>query len=346
MSKKRFALALFVTLMISCSVLPLAAGQSSPVAMARVFITAAANPSATLTPFQPVAFTVTPSVTATPQDTATPTLTPTVFTATPTAWYDGLSIPEGQVRIMLLGTDWRAYSGQRTDVMMLLTLNPSQGTATVLSFPRDLYVSIPGVGMNRLNTAMVYGGFSLLADTLEVNFSVRPDYYMLTNMQNFVSIVDTMGGINVYANQYLYDRCDLPQAYDGYCEVNPGMVTMDGSTALWYVRSRYTSSDLGRTHRAQEVMLAMFQKMLSLDAVIRAPELYDLFASSVETNIPPDLLFSLVQMAPQLLEAGRIRQYFIDAGEVTDWISETGAMVLLPNMPAIQDIITQAVYTP
>jgi len=346
MSRKLIFLVIISIGLFSCTILPANSGRPSPVAVAQMFITQAANPSTTPTPFQPFAFTLTSTLTSTPEFTSTPTITPTIFTATPTAWYEGLNLPENQVRIMLLGTDWRASSGQRSDVMMLVTLNPSQGTATVLSFPRDLYVAIPGVGMNRLNTATAFGGFALLADTLEYNFNVRPDYYMLTNMYNFVSIIDTMGGINVNSTGYLLDRCDLPQAVGGYCEVYPGVTYMDGETALWYVRSRYSSSDLDRTRRAQEVLQAIFSKMLSLDALIRAPELYNLFISSVETNIPSDLIFSLIPMASQLTEAGKVRQYFINAGEVSDYLTETGAMVLLPNYPAIQEIIIQAVYTP
>ena len=96
-----------------------------------------------------------------------------------------------------MGSDYRPSSGYRTDVMMLVSINPKQGNVSVVSFPRDLWVTIPGVGEERLNTAQPKGGISLMADTLEYNFGVRPDRYILTNFQGFKNIVDILGGIEV-----------------------------------------------------------------------------------------------------------------------------------------------------
>ena len=175
---------------------------------------------------------------------------PTNRPPTKTPWVNNAELPEGQRKILILGSDSRGDGGFRTDVILLLILNPQQGTASAVSFPRDLYVNIPGVGQDRINTAMVYGGFSLLAATFEANFGVRPDSYVLTNFGGFVEIVNSLGGIEVNAASSLTDKCDLPQAnWDGYCTVEPGFIGMDGDTALWYVRARYTTSDFDRTRR-------------------------------------------------------------------------------------------------
>ena len=328
----------------SCNLalLPVKEVAAEPVQYVEVIITSDPNRTATSTPFQPLPPTNTPLPSPTPSETATPK--PTRRPPTNTPWANNADLPEGQRKILILGSDSRGDGGFRTDVILLLILNPQQGTASVVSFPRDLYVNIPGVGQNRINTAMVYGGFPLLASTFEANFGVRPDSYVLTNFGGFVEIVNSLGGIDVNAAASLTDKCDLPQAnWDGYCTVEPGMIGMDGDTALWYVRARYTTSDFDRTRREQEVLRAIFDKLLSLDAVSRAPELYDLYRKNVEISLSLNDVASLIAMAPQLSESGQIRRYTIGPGQVWDYIVPgSGARVLLQNEPAIRSVIYEA----
>jgi anionic cell wall polymer biosynthesis LytR-Cps2A-Psr (LCP) family protein len=165
----------------------------------------------------------------------------------------------------------------------------------------------------------------------------------MTNFQGFTGIIDGLGGINVNIGQTLTDKCDLPQAVNTYCTVNPGVMKMDGQTALWYVRSRHTTSDIDRGRRAQEVLYAIFAKLMSLNAVARLPELYAAYASSVETNLGVDTLTPLLPVASQVLgDSSRIHRYTIGAGQVYDFITSEGAMVLLPNYDAIRAILNQA----
>jgi hypothetical protein len=167
MIKKFLLLACLLVFLASCS-LPLATqGGIMAKPISYVFATPNPNATATPTPFQPLAATATPTIPA-----ATPT---PEFTSTPdvSLWWKGLKRPEGQKLILLLGSDWRYGGGFRTDVIMLVALNPKDNTASVVSFPRDLYVSIPGVGQNRLNVAQAFGGFDLMAETLELNFGIR-----------------------------------------------------------------------------------------------------------------------------------------------------------------------------
>ena len=163
---------------------------------------------------------------------------------------------------------------------MLVSINTKNGTVSEISIPRDLYVIIPGWTTNRINTALPHGGFEMMADTFAYNFGVRPDYYIMTNFQGFVGLVDSLGGISVNVGKYLSDDCNLPQKSKGTCTVKPGIVKMNGQTALWYVRSRYSTSDYDRLRRAQEVLLALFTKMISLDALKKVPELYTQFNNS------------------------------------------------------------------
>jgi len=256
-----------------------------------------------------------------------------------------LKRPDGLVTILIFGSDYRPQSGYRTDVMMLLSINTKKGTASLVSFPRDLYVDIPGWEMQRLNTAHPHGGFELTQKTFELNFGVHPDHYIMTNFNGFKGIIDTLGGVDVYASRGLSDTCDLPQAEDRYCSVSPGRIHMDGATALWYVRSRYSTSDFDRTRRAQEVIQAIFARLVSLNAVTRAPELFNQFNSSVETDMNLADITPLLPLVPKFADLSAVERYAITHNEVTSWVTPGGAQVLVPNQELIFDqIISKAVY--
>lgn len=230
-------------------------------------------------------------------------------------------------------------------MILLISISLNTNTVRIVSFPRDLYVTLPGRDQNRLNTAVAFGGFPLLKDTLAANFWVRPEYYVSTNMEGFVNIVNTLGGIEVNAAQHLTDRCDLPQAVNGSCTVAPGQHLMNGETALWYVRSRAPSNDFDRTRRAQEVLMALFNKLFRMNAMVRAPELYRQFQNTVETNMPLDEMLKLLPVVAHLNDPARIQRYTIGPAETWDYRTETGARVLLPNYEAIWPIIMKAVFT-
>jgi polyisoprenyl-teichoic acid--peptidoglycan teichoic acid transferase len=324
---------------------PLMSGSlPTPIPISDFLINAGLKYPQTPTPFQPIPPTPTLGV---PE-----TEVPTEIPATPTEEQiispidTGLDRPKGQINILLLGSDWRPNMGYRTDVIMLLSLNPETGTATITSFPRDLYVELPGVGMERINSAQAFGGFELTKATFENNFDAHIDYYMMTNFYGFEGIINTLGGINVYAASSLSDECNLPQAVDKTCFVPAGLNTMNGATALWYVRSRHSSSDFDRTRRAQEVILAVFQKGMSLNAVSRAPELYDMFKSSVETNLPLDIIVKLLPLASKIMaDPSIVRQYAIGPNQTYAYIVPvTGANVLIPIPEAVKAIILQALY--
>lgn len=311
--------------------------QKVPEAIAQLLVTPDPLATPTATPFQPAAAVPTlapdqPTFTPTVEPSATPTIQPTI------------AVSRDVIKVMLLGSDWRPNSGYRTDVIMLIAINKRSGATSVTSFPRDIWVTLPGVKEERINTAMAFGGFSLFQQTLQYNFGFTPDYFLMTNFQGFVNIIDTFGGINVYASRQLTDQCSLPAADEqGNCTVGPGRIEMDGATALWYVRSRYSTSDFDRTRRAQEVIKATFFKLMSLNAVARAPELYTTFKSNIETNLPLDVVVSLARFAPDLVtNPDQIRQFAIGPREVWAWETPDGAQVLLPNQDLIQPLLNQA----
>ncbi|MBI9050063.1 MAG: LCP family protein [Anaerolineaceae bacterium] len=302
--------------------------------------------TATLTPFLPVASTVTPLATRTPLVTNTPTLTPTRLTPTPLPWNYGLESPEGQVRFAIFGSDYRPSSGFRTDVIMIVSINPEEKTATVVSFPRDLYVTVPGRGEQRINTAFSYGGIELFNATMQENFGFQVDYFVITNFTGFVNIIDNLGGIDVNATANLSDKCDLPFAVNGYCSVGPGTVHMDGRTALWYARSRYSTSDFDRTRRAQEIILAILNRLLRFDVISKIPSLYNIYSANVETNIDLATVLSLAPLAPTLAKSENTRSFAISVDQTTAYRTPSGGAVLLPNYDKIYPMLKEALYTP
>lgn len=261
----------------------------------------------------------------------------------PTPTEDILEKPEGQINILLLGSDIRPDDGGfRTDVIMWVSLNPADEYVSIISFPRDLFVSIPGWGSNRINTAFQYGGFELLADTFEVNFGIRPDYYVMVDFNGFKAVINDLGGIDVYAAYNLSDTCATWINASGYCSVGPGLVHMNGEVALWYARSRHTTSDIDRARRAQEVGEAIFSRMVSLDALVRAPELFNSYVNYVQTDIGLSEVVSLLPFASKINENGDIRNYVVNYNYAYDWTTTAGAQVLVPDYYAIESLLIEA----
>jgi LCP family protein required for cell wall assembly len=298
---------------------------------------ATANPGiaqATATPFQPDG----EQVVQPGEGEQTGDLAPT-----PSPTEDVLEKPEGQINILLLGSDIRPDDGGfRTDVIMWVSLNPRDNYVSIVSFPRDLFVSIPGWGSNRINTAFQYGGFELLADTFETNFGVRPDHYVMVDFNGFKNVINNLGGIDVYASQNLTDTCATWINASGYCSAGPGLVHMNGELALWYARSRYSTSDIDRARRAQEVGEAIFHRLVSLDALVRAPELYNAYLNYVQTDVNLSDVVSLLPFASKINENGDIRNYVVNYSYAYDWVTAAGAQVLIPDYAAIESLLIEA----
>jgi len=248
--------------------------------------------------------------------------------------------PAGQVNFLLLGSDQRPDDiGFRTDTMVLITLNSELGTVNATSFPRDLYVYIPGWTMQRLNTAFPHGGFELMQTTFEYNFGVRPDFYILTNFWSFTAMIDSLGGINVNVP---FPHTDHRDGLGDYT-VPAGVIPMDGETALWYVRSRTTTNDFDRARRQQEVLLAIFYRLLNLNGLQRAPELYSLYRNNVSTNVALDNLTPFLGLAADLAQnQADLSSFIIGSDQVIPFRTNSGAAVLLPEREAVLEIIGRA----
>lgn len=209
----------------------------------------------------------------------------------------------GVRNILIVGSDSREgldnlddfgdFSGSRTDVIMVAHIVPGEG-AQLLSLPRDLRMDIPGHDTNRINAAFVFGGPDLLVQTIQNNLGIPIHHYVEINFVGFANVVDSLGGITkTFDNPARDSKSGL--------NVDAGTIDMDGMTALQYARSRnyqelvdgswktVDGSDIGRTHRQQEVLLLMFDKATSKSSAFNLPG----FASTFAEQIRADAGFSV-----------------------------------------------------
>lgn len=250
----------------------------------------------------------------------------------------------GKTILLLLGTDQRqGDKGFRTDVIVLVSIDADNGQVGAVSFPRDMWVKVPALYEMKINSIMQLGGFDAMAGMFKANFGVKPDYYVLTNFEGFSKFVDLLRGVDVQVAQPLKDACDLPMAVHGDCSVKPGTVDMDGTEALWYVRSRETSSDFDRLRRAQEVLVAIFKKIMTRNAILKIPGLQAALKGNVETNMPFTKVLPLVPVADKVFnDTSLIKKFAITEDQSTPFTSWNGEWILLPDNQAIHDVLAQA----
>ncbi len=171
--------------------------------------------------------------------------------------------------ILLIGVDAREgeeAEKTRSDTMMLVTIDTRNNQIKLTSFLRDMYLEIPGYREDKLNAAQSHGGTQLLVDTLEYNFKIRIDNYMLVSFDMFTTIIDKLGGIDVEITdkeaKYINSK-DHMSREDGFAfpeELSGGMQHFTGAQALWYSRIRYLDSDFMRTARQRKVISALVKK--------------------------------------------------------------------------------------
>jgi polyisoprenyl-teichoic acid--peptidoglycan teichoic acid transferase len=256
-------------------------------------------------------------------------------------------VPPSNLNIILMGTDRRpSQLSWRTDTLILVTVNQEEKTVGLLSIPRDLWVQIPGIGAQRINTADFYGeyyhlpggGPQSIKSTIERNLGIRVHYYVRVGFDGFRKGIDTLGGVDVDVDCALQEN----NFYDDYgrADLNfqPGVQHMDGVTALRYARSRETTNDFDRARRQRKVLIAMWDKALSLNLLPKWPELYSQFRDSVQTDMGPVELTALAWIGSQL-HLDRLKSRAIDNRLTTPWTGPAGEDVLLPQPEKIHSLL-------
>jgi len=231
----------------------------------------------------------------TPTTTPTPTVSPTVTpTATPTPQPTPVVTDlDRTTNILILGSDQRPHQPNwRTDVIILLMMNPDLGEAAIVSFPRDMYIDrIPGHLPNRINVidylgemdAPGGGGPRLLIKILEERLGITIDNYIRFSFEGFVDLIDALDGLKIHVDCYLYEI--YPE--EGiYLNLPPGEHILSGEQALSYVRSRRSGGgDLERARRQQRVVWALRKQLAEQNLLPKALDLYDALRYSVYTDV-------------------------------------------------------------
>lgn len=262
---------------------------------------------------------------------------------------------DGVYNVLLLGEE-AIGSGDgrgRTDVIVIATMNTNNKTLKLTSLMRDTFVQIPGYKDNKLNTAYEKGGLDLLYETISLNFNIRLDGCVMVNFNNFETIIDKIGGLDLTltAGEAKYLNTTNYISNKAYRNVVEGTQHMNGNQVLGYsrVRKRATitgnNNDYGRTDRHRIVLNAIFEKVKSKSKTDLAAMMLE-FLPMIKTDIDNDcfqlLLNSFIDMGMSSL---KIEQLRIPAdGAFDDTKKVRGMSVVLPDLEANIGILHNFIF--
>lgn len=203
---------------------------------------------------------------------------------------------QGWWNILLLGGDSRADGRyDRTDAIIILSVNPTTNQVKLASIMRDTWISMYGVGKNRINAACKFGGPELVMRTINENFNMNLTDYVLVNMAAFKDIVDIIGGIEMditerelyFLNEQQYynlRELGLDTDYEKLEEFGED-IKLNGNQALAYVRLRHVDSDYVRTGRQRDALVAIARKLQSEGSITTIASVVMTLLGYVETNL-------------------------------------------------------------
>jgi hypothetical protein len=169
------------------------------------------------------------------------------------------------------------------------------------------------------------------------------DHYVRVDFEGFVGIIDILGGVDIPVHCRLEDYWPYPDENGEYPirVLEPGVHHLDGETALWYARSRKTSSVFARERRQQQVLEAIWRKSRSLQILPHIPQLWDQYRSMVVTDLN---LFDVLRLAEVAfrLDSQHVRLRTIGYRHVIPWTTPKGGNVFLPNWEEIEPLVAEA----
>ncbi len=279
-------------------------------------------------------------------DIPSPSPTSILFSPTPSA--SATAAPSGAFTVLLLGSDDDSkFQGDHvlTQSMILVRIVPSTKSVTMLSIPRDLWAPLASGGSGKMDWAYSYGGARSAIATVESDFGVHIDQYIWVGLLGLIRIIDAIGGVDVVtSNPVLDDYYPLDinsKSMYGYQRVAvlAGPQHLDGVHALQYVRSRHNDlqSDIGRSRRQQQVLLAIRQKSKQL-APEDIPALAAAIGGEIKTSISVNQAASLIPLAASFDNPDAIHQIVL-ASPYTHGGAPDGS--LWPEWGAILPLVHQ-----
>lgn len=238
--------------------------------------------------------------------------------------------------IALFGVDSNAErnangGGQRSDTIMVLSVNPEKKTTEIVSIPRDTQADIVGKGTTeKINHAYAYGGPDMAVKSLEKLLNVPIDHYATIDMDGMKDMIDTVGGITVTSNATF--------SYDGYQFTEGEQAKMDGEEAMAFIRSRKedgAGGDFGRQERQQLVIQGLANKLTSVSSITH----FNSLMNHVEDNVKTDLSVS---------QLNKVRSNYKDANDNVNrhqlegqgGIQDDGLYYFVPSESSLNEIET------
>jgi len=259
-----------------------------------------------------------------------------------------------RLNVLVLGIDSRGPTDtdRNTDTMIVLTLDPLNRTAGMLSIPRDVYIDRPGVFKEKINAAYSFGGPNLSRRLVEDLLGIRINAYGLLDFDAFTKIVDAVGGVLVDVKRPLRDEA-YPTAAFGVqrLDILAGPQLMRGETALRYARTRHASTDYDRSARQQDVIGALRARLAGGDLLLRLPAIMDQVGPAVRTSFDPANVLPVARLG-SAIERGAIRAdvLYPCGGDFAHCElkeqNDPGGFYLFPDRAKIADLVAQVFYDP
>lgn len=204
---------------------------------------------------------------------------------------------QGITNIALFGFD---FSNERTDSIMVVSIDKDKNVVKVTSLLRDMYLDLPGYGKEILNHAYMKGGPALAIKTINTSFGLDIKDYVTIKMEGVIKLVDAVGGVDIDIKEdeipYINEKVALFAEKTNYGSVNkivkPGMQTLNGAQALAYSGVRKVGTDFGRTLRQRNVLNQVFKK-IKAGGVLKLSQDIETFLPYVETSLDNNILVSL-----------------------------------------------------
>jgi polyisoprenyl-teichoic acid--peptidoglycan teichoic acid transferase len=260
--------------------------------------------------------------------------------------------PGGAMNILLVGTDARpGEEVSRTDTIVLAHFDPHTSRVSLLSFPRDLLVNVPGHGKNKINAAYPIGerqigpgyGPALLKETVGELVGLPIDHFVLINFDGFKTLIDKIDGIYVDVPKALDDAAYPTDDYRTIkIHFDAGRQLLDGDRALIYARTRHADSDFGRNQRQQQVLLAIFDRVREqglLSQLTNIDQYTESMSDYIRTDLSRSEMLSLVRMGSQLTTES-IQRYAIDSTMVIER-HQPAYVLVLNDKKGLKQMVSQ-----
>ncbi len=245
---------------------------------------------------------------------------------------------DGRTNILLLGMGGGNHPGANlSDTMEVLSIDWKTNQLAMISVPRDLEVQIPGHGYDKINAANADGGGELSSKVVSQILGIPIHYYITLNFSGFVSIIDSVGGIDINVPQAIYDP--MYPAYDNgpytLFKLSAGEHHLTGAVALQYARSRETTSDFDRAKRQQMIMEALKTKFLSLNFLtnpVKVTSLLNTLGNNLRMTLSVNESYALWTEIKGIDTNGMITKVLDDSADnvLTDQSNSLG-YVLIPK---------------